>query len=73
MSSLHVDDLVRVLGDVPECSLHRGDRGVVRSIWFSPNDQYEVEFEQRNAEYGRRCILPSRQLEVDEEVTDGRR
>ena len=44
MACVTVDAEVRLIHDVPTLWLHRGDRGVVRSIWMSPADCYEVEF-----------------------------
>lgn len=39
-----VDDVVVLTSDLPELSLHRGQSGVVRSLWFTPKVAYEVEF-----------------------------
>jgi len=46
MRQTHVDDRVRLTCDIPELSLNRGDVGLVRSIWFAPNEAFEVEFGQ---------------------------
>jgi len=44
MREPHVNDYVRLVKDVPELALHRGEIGVVRSTWFAPSVTYEVEF-----------------------------
>ena len=44
MATAHVNEAVRLTHDVPGLWLNRGDVGVVRSIWMSPADCYEVEF-----------------------------
>ena len=44
MSTAHVNAVVRLTHDVPRHWLHRGDVGVVRSIWLLPDVSYEVEF-----------------------------
>ncbi len=61
-----VNDLVRLLQDIPELSLHRGILGVVRSTWFAPSEAYEVEFESRGADYQTLGLLKAEQLEVEE-------
>jgi hypothetical protein len=67
MRKPHVDDRVRLTTDVPELSLHRGDVGVVRSIWFAPDDSYEVEFQTNQSGVPARCLLPPRQIELQDE------
>ena len=44
MSKAEVNTVVRLTHDVPLAWLSRGDVGIVRSIWLSPSDCYEVEF-----------------------------
>jgi hypothetical protein len=44
MATAHVNAVVRLTHDVPTLWLSRGDVGVVRSVWMSPTDCYEVEF-----------------------------
>ena len=46
MAPVNVNAVVRLTHDVPTLWLNRGDMGVVRSIWMSPADCYEVEFLQ---------------------------
>jgi hypothetical protein len=66
MRSPHVDDFVRLMSDIPELSLSRGEIGVVRSTWFAPSIAYEVEFHQIGHDYQTRALLLADQLEVDE-------
>ncbi len=61
-----VDDFVRLRQDVPQWALSRGEVGVVRSTWFSPNKAYEVEFHVIGAEQRTRVLLPEDQLEVED-------
>jgi hypothetical protein len=65
MRQPHVDDFVLLNQDIPELSLQRGQRGVVRSTWFSPTTAYEVEFDLA-AGHGTRALLLERQVTVDE-------
>ena len=61
-----IDDQVRLIQDIPELWLTKGERGVVRSTWFAPSVAYEVEFQ-----IGRDCLtrvlVRPEQLEVEEE------
>jgi hypothetical protein len=43
---LPVDQIVRLMKDIPELSLRCGELGVVISIWCAPFVAYEVEFYQ---------------------------
>jgi hypothetical protein len=63
----HIDDRVRLTRDIPELALHRGDIGVVRSVWFAPSSAYEVEFEAQGAACHTRALLVGQQFSVDEE------
>jgi hypothetical protein len=45
MNAAHVNAVVRLTHDVPTLWLNRGDIGIVQSIWLSPADHYEVEFQ----------------------------
>ena len=63
MSSPHLKSVVRLSHDVPDLWLHRGDLGVVRSIWMSPADWYEVEF-ARPGRSSVRALLDAQRLEV---------
>jgi len=66
MRSPHVDDFVRLMSDIPELSLNRGEIGVVRSTWFAPSVAYEVEFHQIGHDYQTRALLLPDQVEVEE-------
>jgi hypothetical protein len=62
MATAHVDEAVRLTHDVPGLWLNRGDVGVVRSIWMSPADCYEVEF-RKPGESAVRALLNAELLE----------
>ena len=68
MEALSVDDVIRLRQDVPELALTRGDRGVVRSTWFSPLTRYEVEFECPNQSSNTRALLQADQMEIEHEA-----
>ena len=63
MATAHVDEAVRLKHDVPGLWLNRGDVGVVRSIWMSPADCYEVEF-CKPGELPVRALLNAERVEV---------
>ena len=44
MRTAYANAVVRLTHDVPTLWLHCGDVGTVRSVWLSPVDRYEVEF-----------------------------
>ena len=44
MTTANLNAVVRLTHDVPTLWLSRGEVGVVRSIWLSPANYYEVEF-----------------------------
>jgi hypothetical protein len=66
MRKPHVDDFVRLMDDIPELALHRGEVGVVRSTWFAPSTAYEVEFHQVGLTHETRALLLPEQLQVEE-------
>ena len=66
MRQPHVNDLVRLLQDVPELSLERGKVGVVCSTWFAPTEAYEVEFETNGLNTQTRALLLAEQLSVED-------
>jgi hypothetical protein len=66
-----VNDRVRLTGELPEQSLHAGEVGVVRSVWFSPGDCYEIEFPSHESEPPDRCLVPAKLLEIEEETQSG--
>lgn len=65
MASAHVNATVRLTHDVPTLWLNRGDVGVVRSIWLSPTDCYEVEF-HKPGEPSVRALLDAQLFELVE-------
>ena len=71
MRQPHVNDLVRLLKDIPEKSLQRGEVGVVRSTWFAPTEAYEVEFESTGVDTQTRALLTAEQLQVEEVLATG--
>ena len=66
MRQPHVDDFVRLMSDIPELALQRGEVGVVRSTWFAPSVAYEVEFHPCGIDSETRALLMAEQLEVEE-------
>jgi Domain of unknown function (DUF4926) len=61
-----VNDYVRLVHDVPEMLLCRGDIGIVRSTWFAPAVAYEVEFHPLGANTDTRVLLRAEQVEVED-------
>ena len=68
MRQPHVDDFVRLMRDIPELSLHRGQVGVVRSTWCSPYTAYEVEFHSVGLDSETRALVMAEELQIAEEV-----
>ena len=66
MRQPHVDDFVRLVTDIPELALIRGEVGVVRSTWFAPSIAYEVEFHQKGQSHETRALLLAEQVQVEE-------
>jgi hypothetical protein len=66
MRSPRIDDFVRLMSDIPELALSRGEVGVVRSTWFAPSVAYEVEFHQIGHDYQTRALLQPEQVEVED-------
>jgi len=66
-----VDDVVQLRSDIPHLNLHKGDTGVVRSLWFAPAVAYEVEFATMGLDERTRAVLLRGQVVVagaEEEV-----
>ncbi len=61
-----IDDYVRLITDIPELALSKGEVGVVRSTWFAPSIVYEVEFHQIGHDYQTRCLLGAEQVMVED-------
>jgi hypothetical protein len=65
MNKTQVNAVVRLTHDVPTLWLNRGDVGTVQSIWLSPIDRYEVEFD-RAGQSPVRALLDADLFELDE-------
>jgi Domain of unknown function (DUF4926) len=63
-SSEFAEERVRLIQDVPELGLHRGDVGLVCSRWFEPSTAFEVEF-QPGAGCRVRALLMPNQIQED--------
>jgi hypothetical protein len=61
-----VNDYVRLMRDLPELRLPRGEIGVVRSHWCAPEVAYEVEFHSPATAEPTRALLMSDQIEVED-------
>lgn len=59
-----VGDRVRLIHDIPEAELHRGESGVVQSTWFAPIPAYEVEFERIGLDHRTRVVVLPEQIEL---------
>jgi hypothetical protein len=66
MRQPHIDDVVRLITDIPELSLTRGEVGVVRSTWFAPSIAYEVEFHLKGQSHETRALLLAEQVQVED-------
>jgi hypothetical protein len=51
------DEKVRLIRDIPELSLRRGDVGLARRVWKTPSPVYEVEFQLNDGRGSTRSIL----------------
>jgi hypothetical protein len=65
MSQVKAEERVRLIQDVPELGLHRGDVGLVCSTWFAPSTAFEVEFQPRAAACRVRALLMPNQIQKD--------
>ncbi len=66
MRSLHVDDRVRLIDDVPETDLVRGRVGVICSQWKGDREPlFEVEFNSTEHDDVLRLLLRSTQIQCD--------
>ena len=63
---IQVEDRVRLMKSIPELLLHRGDVGVVCSIWHAASFAYEVEFPSDESEFGTRTVLLEEHVEAEE-------
>jgi hypothetical protein len=58
-----IDGRVRLKQDIPDLGLRKGDVGLVRSTWFSPDTAYEVEFRPEKSTLVIRALLVVNQFE----------
>jgi len=58
-----IDDQVRLLRDIPQQKLYRGEIGIVRSMWCAPQLVYEVEFDHVGLDERARALLVADQVE----------
>ena len=65
MLHANINDRVRLMHDIPEHLLQRGDVGVVRSVWFEPDAAYEVGFRTGKGAETRVLVTP---LQVEKEA-----
>jgi hypothetical protein len=70
MVSRTVTERIRLLVDLPEQQLERGEVGVVCSCWFAPQRMFEVEFVCRITGDATRVLLSDEQFEVETEPAD---
>ena len=66
MRTPEVNDYVRLMHDLPELHLPRGEIGVVRSHWCAPLVAYEVEFHSPSTPEATRALLMSDDIEVED-------
>jgi hypothetical protein len=65
MAQVRAEERVRLIQDVPELGLHRGDVGVVCSTWLAPSTAFEVEFQPNATDCRVRALLMPNQIEED--------
>ena len=65
MSKVKAEERVRLMQDVPELGLRRGDVGRVCSTWFEPSTAFEVEFQPRAVGGRVRALLMPNQIQKD--------
>lgn len=72
MRTPHIDDRVRLVDNVPETPLTRGQVGVVCSTWPAADEPtFEVEFSDGVPDGVMRRLLTIRQIEIDMETERG--
>jgi hypothetical protein len=64
MLQVKAEERVRLIQDVPELGLHRGDIGLVCSTWFAPSTAFEVEFQPAAGCRVRALLMPN-QIQED--------
>jgi hypothetical protein len=63
MREILTGDRVRLIEDVNDLSLHKGDLGTVRAIWHCPSALYEVQFDVSGMRL--ETLLPSHRVEME--------
>lgn len=61
-----VNCVVRLTSDIPYLNLHKGDQGIVRSLWFAPATAYEVEFNTMGLDERTRAVLMRDQVVLED-------
>jgi hypothetical protein len=69
MAQVRAEERVRLIQDVPELGLHRGDVGVVCSTWSAPTTAFEVEFQPNVTDCRARALLMPNQIEEDADAS----
>jgi hypothetical protein len=65
MAQVKAEQHVRLIQDIPELGLHRGDVGLVCSTWFEPSTAFEVEFHPHAVGCLVRTLLMPHQFQKD--------
>jgi hypothetical protein len=68
-SLLPLNQIVRLMKNIPESSLRCGELGIVISIWCAPIVAYEVEFLRLNEDFRTRVLVFGRHLQAEPEPT----
>ena len=68
-SLLPLNQIVRLMKNIPESSLRCGELGTVISIWCAPIVAYEVEFFQLDEDCRTRVLVFGRHLQAEPEPT----
>jgi hypothetical protein len=50
--------------DVPQHDLHRGEVGIIQSIWLLPDVAFDVEFVRQGEDQSIRALLTPPQVEL---------
>jgi hypothetical protein len=68
-SLLPLNQIVRLMKNIPESSLHCGELGIVISIWCAPIVAYEVEFLRLDEDCRTRVLVFGRHLKAEPQPT----
>jgi hypothetical protein len=64
--SHYVGERVRLLVDLPNLGLSKGEVGTVCSIWEFASDMYEVEFREPDQAFPVRAVVTTKQMVTDQ-------